>query len=70
MKFVAKFALVTAVLALLSLYPVFAALATGGLIYLSAVSVITVEQALAMTAVLSFSQSVWLFKLKYYDRND
>lgn len=65
LKFVAKLTLVTAVLALLTLYPLWTAMATGGLIYLSAVSVITVEQALAGTAVLSFAQSVWLAKLKY-----
>lgn len=64
-RFVAKFTLVTAVLALLTLYPLWTAMATGGLIYLSAVSIITVKQALVGTAVMSFAQSVWLMKLKY-----
>ena len=60
-----KFVLATTVLVLLSLYPVWTAMATGGLIYLSVVSIITIEQALIGTACLSFAQSLWLAKIKY-----
>lgn len=68
-KFAAKFVLVTIILALLTLYPVWTAMATGGLIYLAAVNLITVKVALIGTGVLSFAQSAWLMKLKH-ERSD
>jgi hypothetical protein len=60
-----KFAVVTAILALFSLYPFWIAMATGGFIYMASISVITIEQALVGVALLSLGQSVWLAKVKY-----
>lgn len=64
-KFAAKFVLVTTILTLLVFYPIWTAVLTGGFIYLAVFNYITVELALGAMAVLSFSQSVWLAKIKY-----